>query len=69
MGNAQISFYSERTKMLQNVLLEGVEYGEVLPSATGTCPAWYTAPLRTNAESPGDRSRGGETLNPISDEK
>jgi hypothetical protein len=55
--------------MLQNVLLEGVEYGEVLPSATGTCPAWYTAPLRTNAESPGDRSRGGETLNPISDEK
>jgi hypothetical protein len=54
--------------MLQNVLQEGVEYREIAPSTTGTYPAWYMAFLRTNAESPDDRSREGETLNSTSDE-
>lgn len=43
---------------------------DMAPSAaTVTYPASYTAPLRTNAEYPGDRSQEDETLNPISDEK
>ncbi len=56
--------------MLQNVMLEGMEREEVLPSAThGTYPAWYTTPLRTKAESSGDRSQEDETPNSISRRK